>query len=99
MNHRPVERDPDSPDGMAEAARNRQERQRRWRMEGEQSMLRFVGQIGVLGWMIVGPTLLGLFIGRWLDHSFGTGIFWSAGLLVLGVAMGFWSAWKWMQKQ
>jgi ATP synthase protein I len=62
-------------------------------------MLRFVGQIGVLGWMIVAPTLLGLFIGRWLDRTFGSGIFWSAGLLVLGVTIGFWSAWKWMHRQ
>ena len=30
------------------------------------------------------PTLIGLFVGRWLDHSFGTGIFWSAPLLMVG---------------
>ncbi len=71
----------------------------RWRTEGEQSVMRFVGQIGVLGWIIVAPTLLGLFAGRWLDRSFGTGIFWSAALLVLGVTVGFWSAWRWMQRQ
>ena len=32
--------------------------------------------------------LIGLFIGRWLDHKFGTGIFWSAPLLLLGVVIG-----------
>ena len=53
--------------------------------EGEPSMVRFVGQIGVLGWIIVTPTLLGLFLGRWLDHKFGTAVFWSAPLLMLGV--------------
>jgi ATP synthase protein I len=99
MRRMTLERDPDSPGEMADAARNRQERQRRWRMEGEQSMLRFVGQIGVLGWMIVGPTLLGIFAGRWLDGIFGSGIFWSAALLVLGVTIGFWSAWNWMHRQ
>ena len=30
---------------------------------------RFVGQIGVLGWIIVTPTLIGLFVGRWLDRQ------------------------------
>jgi ATP synthase protein I len=99
MNRKAIDPDPDSPDGMAEAVRNRQDRQRRWRTEGEPSMVRFVGRIGVLGWVIVAPTLLGLFVGRFLDRSFGSGIFWSAGLLVLGVAMGFWSAWKWMHRQ
>ena len=62
-------------------------------------MCPFVGQIGVLGWIIVTPTLIGLFLGRWLDRSFGTGIFWSAPLLLLGVVIGFWSAWRWMHQQ
>jgi ATP synthase protein I len=84
---------------MTEAVRHRHERQRRWRTEGEPSMVRFVGQIGVLGWIIVAPTLMGIFAGRWVDRRFGTGIFWSAALLVLGVAIGFWSAWKWMHRQ
>ena len=84
---------------MADAVRKRQERQVRWRIEGELSVARFVGQIGILGWIIVAPTLLGLFIGRWLDRTFGAGIFWSAALLVLGVTIGFWSAWRWMHRQ
>jgi ATP synthase protein I len=84
---------------MADAVRKERARQREWREEGESSVIRFVGQIGVLGWVIVTPTLIGLFIGRWLDHKLGTGIFWSAPLLFVGVAIGFWSAWKWMHKQ
>jgi ATP synthase protein I len=87
------------PDGLADAVRRRRERQKRWLREGEPSMARFVGQIGVLGWIIVTPTLLGLFIGRWLDHKFGSGIFWSAPLLMVGVVIGCWSAWQWMNKQ
>jgi ATP synthase protein I len=62
-------------------------------------MARFVGQIGVLGWIIVTPMLIGLFIGRWLDHKFGSGIFWSAPLLLVGVVIGCWSALQWMNKQ
>ena len=87
------------PDGLADAVRRRRERQRRWLREGEPSMARFVGQIGVLGWIIVTPTLAGLFIGRWLDHKFGSGIFWSAPLLMVGVVIVCWSAWQWMNKQ
>jgi len=62
-------------------------------------MMRFVGQIGVLGWIIVTPTLIGLFLGRWIDRHAGTGIFWSAPLLLVGVSIGFWGAWRWMHKQ
>jgi ATP synthase protein I len=85
--------------GMTAAVRQQRERRRDWAREGEPSMALFVGQIGVLGWIIVAPTLIGLFIGRWLDHRFGTGIFWSAPLLLIGVVIGCWSAWKWMHKQ
>ncbi len=91
--------EPESPDGMADAVRKEKKRQREWREEGEQSVIRFVGQIGVLGWMIVIPALIGLFVGRWIDQKLGTGIFWSAPLLFVGVVIGFWSAWKWMHKQ
>ncbi len=99
MNVKAGEREPSSSDGMADAVRKQQERRRRWRTEGEPSMTRFVGQIGVLGWIIVAPTLIGLFIGRWLDRTLGTGIFWSAALLVVGVTLGFWSGWRWIHRQ
>lgn len=99
MTNKAVTPKPTSPDGMTDAVRRQQERRRRWLTEGEPSVVRFVGQIGVLGWIIVTPTLIGLFIGRWLDQKLGTGIFWSAPLLLLGVVVGSWSAWGWMHKQ
>lgn len=90
---------PPEPNGLARTVRRQRERQQRWLSEGEPSVARFIGQIGVLGWIIVTPTLIGLFIGRWLDHKFGSGIFWSAPLLLVGVVIGFWSALQWMNKQ
>jgi ATP synthase protein I len=99
VNTKAVEPEPGPPDGMAAAVRKQQERRKQWMNEGEPSVARFVGQIDVLGWVIVTPTLIGLFIGRWLDHKLGTGIFWSGPLLLLGVVIGSWSAWRWMHKQ
>lgn len=93
----PTKREP--PDDLAEAARKRHERREHWRREGEPSLMRQVGQIGMLGWMIVTPALLCLFLGRWIDREAGTGIFWSAPLLLLGLAAGCWSAWRWMHRQ
>jgi ATP synthase protein I len=90
---------PGEPDGMLDTVRRQRHRQQRWLREGQPSMARFIGQIGVLGWIIVAPTLIGLFIGRWLDHRLGSGIFWSAPLLLIGVVIGCWSAWRWMHAQ
>jgi len=93
----PSDRQP--PDDLGEAARKLRERREHWLREGEPSVMRLVGQIGILGWMIVAPALLGLFLGRWIDREMETGIFWSAPLLLLGVAAGSWSAWRWMHRQ
>jgi len=61
VNTKPVEPKPGAPDGLADAVRTQRKRQR-WSKEGEPSVVRFVGQIGVLGWIIVAPTLIGLFM-------------------------------------
>lgn len=78
--------------------RRRLERQRRWLREGDPTLARQFARVGVLGWMIVTPMLLGVLFGRWIDRLLGTGIFWTAPLLFVGLAIGCWSAWKWMQK-
>ncbi len=84
---------------IACAAREAASRERMARDEPEPSLGNRLGQIGILGWTIVIPTLLGLVIGHWLDRHFGTGVFFSAPLLMVGAALGLWSAWKWMHRQ
>jgi ATP synthase protein I len=86
-------------DGIASAARQALLRKRRAEEEPEPSLGNRLGQIGILGWTIVLPTLLGLLIGHWLDRHFATGVFFSAPMLMVGAAVGLWSAWKWMHRQ
>jgi ATP synthase protein I len=86
-------------DRLAQAAQAAAERQAEGRADPEPSLGARLGQIGVLGWTIIVPTLLFLFLGRWLDRIFVTGIFFSAPLLMAGAVVGFWSAWRWMHRQ
>lgn len=86
-------------DRMARAARQAVQRGRHAQEEPEPSLGSRLGQIGILGWTIVVPTLLGLALGHWLDRHFGTGVFFSAPLLMTGAAIGLWFAWKWMHRQ
>jgi ATP synthase protein I len=65
-------------DRLARAAQRAVERDAAGRADPEPSLGARLGQIGVLGWAIIVPTLLFLFLGRWLDRSFGTGIFFRA---------------------
>jgi ATP synthase protein I len=88
-NHEPLE----------EAVRTRQERRERWQHEGERSLGQNLAMIGALGWTIVLPILIGIFTGRWLDRHFDTGIFWTLGLLVAGLAIGCAFAWQRMYSE
>jgi ATP synthase protein I len=87
---------PPEDDPLVRETRLRRNRRERWLRDGEISTGRRLAQIGVLGWIVVAPTLAGLFLGRWLDTLVGTGIFWTAPLLLLGLCLGGWTAWKWM---
>lgn len=83
-------------DPMVIKARLSRERQDRWLREGDMSVGRRLAQIGVLGWIFVAPMLGGLLLGRWLNARLASGIFWTAPLMVLGLCIGGWTAWKWM---
>jgi ATP synthase protein I len=88
---------PDEQDPLVRGVRLHVERTRRGEREGDPSVARRLAQIGVLGWIIVTPMLIGVFAGRWLDRTFNSGLFCTAPLLLLGAALGCWSAWRWMQ--
>lgn len=83
-------------DRLADAARQAAEREQLCEENPEPTLGARLGQIGILGWMIVIPALLGLWLGRMLDDALQTGILFSAPLLMLGMGSGFWFAWRWM---
>ncbi|GAA4337425.1 hypothetical protein GCM10023144_33150 [Pigmentiphaga soli] len=90
---------PDAPGGddeLAAGVRRRQARHLRWLREGEPTLARQLARVGVLGWLIAAPMLIGIFVGRLLDRAAGGGIFWTAPLLLAGLGLGCWSAWKWI---
>jgi ATP synthase protein I len=89
MTQKPQNREP-----LDKAVKKRRERRAHWRREGERSIGQNLAMIGALGWIIVTPTLLGVFAGRWLDHRFDSGIFWTLGLMMAGLALGCALAWK-----
>lgn len=86
--------DKDPTDKLVEQVRRRQARERGG--GDDVPVSRRLAQIGVLGWIVVTPTLVGIFLGRWLDGVFSSGIFWTAPLLMIGLALGCWFAWRWV---
>jgi ATP synthase protein I len=84
---------------MEDAVERRQSRRDRWEREGERPLWKNLSMVGALGWLIVTPTLIGVFAGRWLDGRLDTGVTFSGALTFLGACLGFWLAWKRMNEE
>jgi ATP synthase protein I len=58
-----------------------------------------LGMMGLVGWSVVVPTLLGTALGIWLDHRHPERFSWTLTLLVIGLVVGCLSAWHWVSKE
>jgi len=58
-----------------------------------------LGMMGLIGWSVVIPTLLGAALGIWLDEHYPGTHAWTLALLVAGLAIGCFNAWHWVAKE
>jgi ATP synthase protein I len=58
-----------------------------------------LGMMGLIGWSVVVPTLLGAALGLWLDKQQSGTHSWTLALLVGGLTLGCFNAWRWVAKE
>jgi ATP synthase protein I len=58
-----------------------------------------LGMMGLIGWSVAVPTLLGAALGLWLDKHHPGGRSWTLALLMAGLALGCANAWRWVVKE
>jgi ATP synthase protein I len=58
-----------------------------------------LGMMGLIGWSVAVPTLLGTALGIWLDKHHSGRHSWTLTLLVVGLAIGCLNAWHWVAKE
>ncbi len=58
-----------------------------------------LGMVGLIGWSVVVPTLLGTALGIWIDNSHPGSHSWTLMLLVIGLVIGCLNAWHWVAKE
>tara|TARA_R110002167_G_scaffold73942_31_gene207392 strand:- start:10991 stop:11347 length:357 start_codon:yes stop_codon:yes gene_type:complete len=58
-----------------------------------------LGMMGVIGWSIAVPTLLGVGLGIWIDNHYAHERSWTLALLLAGLAIGCFTAWTWVSKE
>lgn len=58
-----------------------------------------LGMMGLIGWSVAIPTLLGAALGLWLDRHYPGRHPWTLALLMAGLAIGCFNAWHWVAKE
>jgi ATP synthase protein I len=58
-----------------------------------------LGMMGLIGWSVALPTVLGAALGLWLDKRHPGQHSWTLALLVAGLLLGCFNAWHWVAKE
>lgn len=91
--------DPLPSDLMAKQVSAKAERKLRARRDGAPGVWSGLGMMGLIGWSVVVPTLLGAALGLWLDSHHPGAHPWSLALLMAGLVLGCLNAWRWVAQQ
>lgn len=89
----PTPKLPSSAERFISRVASREERMVRRKKEGAPNVARAVALVGLIGWTVVLPMLIGIAIGTWIDHRWPSRFSWTLMLLVAGLAFGCWHAW------
>lgn len=92
------DRSKDAP-GFATQAGTKATRKLKARRNASQGVWFGLGMMGLIGWSVVVPTLLGAALGMWLDKRHSDTHSWTLALLVAGLAIGCLNAWHWVAKE
>ena len=69
------------------------------RKQGEPAVWLGLGMMGIVGWSVAVPTLLGAALGLWLDQEYPGSRSWTLALLVAGLMLGCINAWHWVARE
>jgi len=58
-----------------------------------------LGMMGMIGWSVAVPTLVGVGIGIWMDIRYPGHISWTLTFLSIGLAVGCINAWYWVERE
>jgi len=84
---------------VAEAVGTQAARKVRARRSADRQLWVGFGMLGLIGWSVVVPTLIGVGLGMWLDRVAPRGFSWTLALLLAGVVVGALNAWRWIARE
>jgi ATP synthase protein I len=99
MNDEPSRKSSESVPALAREVGAKAARKLKARRHSAQGVWFGLGMMGLIGWSVVVPTLLGAAVGLWLDSHYPSKHSWTLALLVAGVVLGCLNAWNWVSKE
>ena len=88
----------DAPD-LAGQVGIKADRKLRARRNGAPGVWLGLGMMGLIGWSVAIPTVLGAALGLWLDDRYPGKLSWTLALLMAGLAIGCLNAWRWVANE
>jgi ATP synthase protein I len=58
-----------------------------------------LGMLGLVGWSVVIPPLVGVALGNWIDNRWPSDVSWTLMLFLIGLGLGLWNAWQWLKQE
>jgi ATP synthase protein I len=74
-------------------------RKLRARQTRQDSIWHGMGMVGMVGWSVAIPTVIGIAVGLWLEERVEVSFSWTLTLLIVGVVIGCLNAWYWISKE
>ncbi|MEJ2717992.1 MAG: AtpZ/AtpI family protein [Deltaproteobacteria bacterium] len=84
---------------LAEEIGKKEARKIRARTEKDRTIWFWFGMMGMVGWAVAIPTLVGVAAGVWIDSRFPGRFSWTLMLIVAGAILGCVNAWYWVNKE
>lgn len=78
---------------------SKQNRKLKARKEKNQSVWFGLGMLGLVGWAVAIPTLIGIAIGIWIDNTWPSRYSWTLMMLFIGLILGCLNAWFWVKRE
>ncbi|RJP16059.1 MAG: hypothetical protein C4520_18765 [Candidatus Abyssobacteria bacterium SURF_5] len=69
------------------------------RREKERGIWFGLGMLGLVGWSVMIPTLIGTAVGIWIDTRWPGRISWTLICMLIGVILGCLNAWFWIKRE
>lgn len=78
---------------------SKQNRKLKAGQEKNQSVWFGLGMLGLVGWSVAIPTLIGIVIGIWIDKTWPSRYSWTLMMLLIGLILGCFNAWFWVKRE